>query len=133
MASQTEYWNKRRKVIERACWALPYADYAEELRAVYERHIVIIDEVLVDLAPECDDEQYTETTSWHYEDELKALEAKAAELEPVIEARMEAEEHARMLKDMGMTQEQYEAHEREQAQLARDRQRLRLVARRAKG
>lgn len=133
MASQTEHWNDLRNRIQRACWALPYADYAEELRAVYERHMVIIDEVLDDLAPECEDEQYTETTSWHYEDELAALVAKAAELEPIIEARMEAEQHAQMLRDMGMTQEQYDAHEREQAQLARDRQRARMAARRAKG
>lgn len=126
MAAQTDYWTNKRNRINRAYNALPVEEYTQELLKAYPRHLEIIDEILADLGPELDDEQYTETTSWQYEAELDALDKKEEELEPIVEARIEAEQHAEFLRDIGMTQEQYDEHERKLAEDARNRRNARI-------
>lgn len=133
MASQYDYWTKKKNEITRACDALPYEDYTQELITTYRRHIEIIEEILEELVIEFDDDQYTETTSWSYEEELTALNAKESELEPIVQQLVEAgeeraqqEEHQKLVSELGMTQEEYEANQKELAESAR-RRRLRIA------
>jgi thioester reductase-like protein len=120
--SQTDYWNKQKEEIEYSQNRLPYEDFTQELNKVYNRKLEIIEEILIDLAPEADDPQYTETTSWKYENELKELDEKQEKLEPIIQDLVEKKEHEDLLKDLGWTQEQYDEHNR---QLAEDRKKRR--------
>lgn len=108
--NSTDYWTNKKNHIIESKDNLSYEDYTKELLEVYSRHLEIIEEILEDLAPEAEDDQYCETTSWHYEEELKYLEKKTKELEPIVEARIEQERHQELLKDLGMTQEQYDVH-----------------------
>jgi len=119
--SSFDYWDKKRKRIKNASNWLSNDDYTKELRDVYERHLEIIEEILNDLAPESEDDQYTETTSWNYEDELKQLEKRTEELEEFVEEKDRQKEHQKLLKDMGMNQEQYETHIEEQRSIARSK------------
>lgn len=108
--SQTDYWKKIEKEIKYSQGGLLYEDFTEALHQVYSRKLAIIEEILIDLSPEGDDPQYTETTSWVYEQELKELDAKQEKLEPIIKELIEKKENEDMLKDLGWTQEEYDAH-----------------------
>ncbi len=115
MPAQYDYWNEKKDNIKDEYNHLPREDYTQELRDIYRRHIDIINEILEELQHEFNDEQYTETTSWRYEKELEELEKKAEELAPIIKEKVEAEEHKEFLKDIGMTQEQYDEHLKSQS------------------
>lgn len=119
MPAQYDYWSEKKDNIKYEYNRLPREDYTKELIEVYSRHIEIIDEILEELQHEFSDEQYTETTSWKYEKELEELEKKQEELEPIIKEKVEQEEHKEFLKDIGMTQEQYDEHLRTQSKSKR--------------
>ena len=121
MATAYELWEKERNEIRDAQDSLFYVDYTEELHEVYSRYLEIIDEILIDLSPQLDDDQYEGMTAYDYEDELKELKAKREMLEPIVQEKIQQEKHAELLKDLGMTQEQYEAHLKEVEQLAKQR------------
>jgi hypothetical protein len=121
MATAYELWKKEHNEIRDAQDSLLYMDYTEELHNVYSRQLEIIDEILIDLSPQLDDDQYEGITSWQYEDELKELKEKRAELEPLVYARIEKDKHEDLLKDLGMTQEQYDAHLKEVDEMTKKR------------
>lgn len=121
--TEYEYWEKQKKETRRSQGNLVYADYTKELHGIYDRKLEIFEDILGDLAPQLDDPQYSGTTSWRYEDELKLLNEKQEMLEPVIAEIIEKEEHENMLKDLGWTQEQYDEHNR---QLEADRRKRRF-------
>ncbi len=121
--SQTDYWKKIETEIKRSQGGLPYEEVTQDLHQVYTRKLEIIEEILMDLGPEADDPQYTETTSWKYENELKELDEKQERLEPVMQEFMEKRDHEEMLRELGWTQEQYDEHNR---QLAEDRKKRRF-------
>ncbi len=119
--SSFDYWKKKKKRIEHATNWLSNEDYTKELRDVYERHLEIIEEILDDLAPESEDDQYTETTSWNYEDELKQLEKRTEELEAFVEEKDKEKAHQKLLKEMEMTQEQYDVYIEEQREIHKNK------------
>jgi hypothetical protein len=121
MATAYELWKKEHNEIRDAQDSLLYMDYTEELHKVYIRHLEIIDEILIDLSPQLDDDQYEGITSWQYEYELKELKEKRAELEPLVYARIEKDKHEDLLKDLGMTQEQYDANLKEVDEMTKKR------------
>jgi len=110
MATQYEQWQIEQKEIRYAQNSLLFAEYTKELHQVYDRYLEIIEEILIDLSPQLDDDQYEGITAYSYEDELKELKEKREKLEPIIEKKIEEEKHQELLKDIGMTQEQYDAH-----------------------
>lgn len=63
-----------------------------QLHEIYDRKLVIFEDILMDLSPQLDDEQYCGTTSWGYEKELKELSIKQEELEKIIEVHHEKKE-----------------------------------------
>lgn len=115
MPAQYDAWKEKKDNIKYKYNRLPSEDYTKELMEFYDRHIEIIDEILEELQHEFNDEQYTETTSWKYEKELEELEKKQEELEPIVNEKVEIEEHKEFLKDIGMTQEEYDAYEKSQS------------------
>lgn len=119
--SSYDYWNKQQKEIHNANYTLLYEDYTQELKSVYERKLEIIEEILIDLSPQLDDEQYEGTTSWQYEKELELLDKKQIELEPVVQKRIEIETHKQFLEDIGMSQVEYDKYLQEQDALAKQR------------
>lgn len=130
MTTGYELWEKERNEIRDAQDSLFYVDYTEELHAVYNRQLEIIDEILIDLSPQLDDDQYEGTTSWQYEEELKELKEKREKLEPIVMEKIEKEKHEELLKDLGMTQEQYDAHLKEVEEYSK--QRRKVLARKKK-
>lgn len=130
MTTGYELWEKERNEIRDAQDSLFYVDYTEELHAVYNRQLEIIDEILIDLSPQLDDDQYEGTTSWQYEEELKELKEKREKLEPIVMEKIEKEKHEELLKDLGMTQEQYDAHLKEVEESSK--QRRKVLARKKK-
>lgn len=121
MATAYELWEKKQKEIRYAQDCLFFTDYTKELYEVYSRQLEIIDEILIDLSPQLDDDQYEGTTAYDYEDELKELKAKREYLEPIVQEKIQQEKHAELLKDIGMTQEQYDAHMKEQEDAVKQR------------
>jgi hypothetical protein len=119
MVSQYDYWKKEEKELRYAQDCLIFTDYTEKLHEIYSRHLEIIDEILVDLAPQLDDDQYEETTSWQYEGELKELREKRQILEPIVMEKIEKEKHEELLKNLGMNQEQYDAYLKTQDETAK--------------
>jgi hypothetical protein len=119
MASQYDYWKKEEKELRYAQDSLIFTDYTEKLHEIYSRHLEIIEEILIDLAPQLDDDQYEETTSWQYENELKELKEKRETLEPIVMEKIEKEKHEELLKDLGMNQEQYDSYLKEQDEIAK--------------
>lgn len=115
MPAQYDAWKEKKDNIKYEYNRLPREDYTKELMQVYDRHMEIIDEILEELQHEFSDEQYTETTSWKYEKELEELEKKQEELEPIVNEKVEIEEHKEFLKDIGMTQEEYDVYEKSQS------------------
>lgn len=109
-----DYWDEQDKKIRRARNNLYHEDYTKELIDLYDRKLVIFEEILDDLAPQLSDDQYCGTTSWHYEDELKKLDERQEILEVSVQQRIEADEHKQFLKDIDMTQEQYDIYLKEQ-------------------
>lgn len=89
---------------------LPYEEHASNLRENYSRQIEIFDEILQEASYCLDDEQYCETTSWRYEDELDTLYKKATELEEKFETEHENFKHQNLLRDLGWTQEEFDEH-----------------------
>jgi hypothetical protein len=132
MAAQYDYWTEKKDYIKDSYNHLPYKEYAQELKEVYSRHLEIIEEILEELQHELSDEQYTETTSWKYEKELEELEKKQKELEPIVQEKKEQDEHQELLDAMGMTQEEYDAYEKEQSELAKKRRLARFNRNRKK-
>lgn len=124
MTTGYEFWQKEQKEIQNAKDNLFFLDYTEELHEVYNRQLEIIDEILSDLYPQLEDDQYEGTTSWQYEDELKELKAKREKLEPIVEEKIEQEKHQELLKDLGMTQEQYDAHLKEVEEITKKRRKV---------
>lgn len=121
MASEYEKWKKEQKDLRYVQDNLLFEDYTEELHNVYSRYLDIIEEILIDLSPQLDDDQYEGTTSWQYEDELKELKEKREKLEPIVDKRIKKEKHEELLKDLGMTQEQYDNHLKEVEEITKTR------------
>lgn len=117
------YWEKEQKKIKNSKWSLIYADFTKDLHSVYDRKLEIIEDILSDLSPQLDDSQYSGITSWGYEDEIKNINNRQEELEPIVQETIERIEHEKMLMDLGMTQEQFDTHEK-QAEEGRKKSRL---------
>lgn len=111
--TQHYYWTSKKKETIDSINHLPNQDFTKELKDVYLRQLEIFEEIILDLSPELDDPQYTETTSWSYEEELKNLYEKQKELEPIVEDEINNLNHQEFLKDIGMTQKEYENHLKE--------------------
>lgn len=108
-----EYWESKKKTIQRKMDELPLEDYSKDLNQNYQRQIEIFDDIFAEARMVFDDDQYTETTSWSYEDELKNLQKQQEELEEIFEEIYPKMEHQKLLNDLGWTEEQYNQHQKE--------------------
>lgn len=132
MAAQYDYWTEKKNNIKDEYNRLPREDYAKELSDTYSRHLDIIEEILEELQHELSDEQYTETTSWKYEKELEELEQKQEKLKPIVQQKIEEDEHQEFLDSIGMSQEQYDDYLKEQKELDKKRRLARFNRKRIK-
>ena len=108
------YYDKLIKKLDRE--DLTYGkDYLEnetffEIKKVRDRLIEIYSEIRDDYTISLDDPQYESTVGWGYEKEIKELKQKHENLKEKFENEcivLEKLEHEKMLKEIGMTEEQY--------------------------